>query len=457
MKPIISAASALACVALTATAAAQTPELSFDVQYRELDNGLRVVLAPDSSAPTVGIAVYYDVGSRNEVEGRSGFAHLFEHMMFQGSANVGKGEHFQHVNRNGGRMNGTTSEDRTNYFEVLPSERLGLGLWLEADRMLSLAITEDNFENQREVVKEERRLRVDNVPYVPGWLYFYSFAFQSFEYSHSVIGSMDDLDAAELSDVQDFFELYYAPNNAVLGLAGDFDVDEAMQQVELYFGHIGRGVEPPPVTIVEPAQTAYLEREIEDALATSDALIMGWHVPPMDHEDAAAIDLLATIAGSGQTSRLYSRLVTDDEIALEIEAYNESRRGPGVFTVWAVTRDSEPEAMRDAIREEMLGLAGTISEDELSRALEQAARSSVSRVETNLGRAMTIARDELYFGDPDRINSKLDSYAAVTVDDLNRVAATYFTAENCDALIIRVAADDDMESAGDEANTAEAL
>jgi zinc protease len=230
-----------------------------------------------------------------------------------------------------------------------------------------------------------------------------------------------------------------------------------MQQVELYFGHIGRGVEPPPVTIVEPAQTAYLEREIEDALATSDALIMGWHVPPMDHEDAAAIDLLATIAGSGQTSRLYSRLVTDDEIALEIEAYNESRRGPGVFTVWAVTRDSEPEAMRDAIREEMLGLAGTISEDELSRALEQAARSSVSRVETNLGRAMTIARDELYFGDPDRINSKLDSYAAVTVDDLNRVAATYFTAENCDALIIRVAADDDMESAGDEANTAEAL
>lgn len=438
---------ALATCAIGAPAAAQMPELSFDIETHELDNGLRVVLAPDNSAPTVGIAVYYDVGSRNEVQGRSGFAHLFEHMMFQGSAHVGKGEHFQHINRNGGRMNGTTSEDRTNYFEILPSERLGLGLWLEADRMRSLDISDENFENQREVVKEERRLRVDNVPYVPGWLYFYEFAYQSWEYSHSVIGSMDDLDAAELSDVQEFFDLYYAPNNAVLSIAGDFEIDDALQQVQLYFGDIPRGAEPPEVAFTEPTQTEYVEHDIEDALATSDALMMGWHVPSADGDDAPAIDLLATILGSGESSRLYSRLVTDDEIALEIQADHDARRGPGLFTVWAVTRDSEPEEMRDAILDEFAALAGSITEEERARALESAARSTVSRVETNLGRALTIARDALYFDDADRVNSRLQMYESVTVEDLNRVAETYLTPENCDALIIRAAPDEPEESA----------
>lgn len=434
-------------LALTAAdVAAQTPDLSFDIHTRELDNGLQVVLAPDSSAPTVGIAVYYDVGSRNEVAGRSGFAHLFEHMMFQGSANVGKGEHFQHINRNGGRMNGTTSEDRTNYFEVLPSERLALGLWLESDRMRSLDISDDNFENQREVVKEERRLRVDNVPYIPGWLSFFEFAYESWEYSHSVIGSMDDLDAAELSDVQAFFDLYYAPNNAVLSIAGDFDVDEAMQQVEFYFGDIPRGAEPPAVDIVEPPQTEYVEREVDDALATSDALIIGWHVPSALHDDAPALDLLETILGSGESSRLYRRLITDDEVALEVRAEHDDRRGPGLFTVWAVARDAEPEVLRDAIAEEMAALAGTITEEERARALASAERAVVSRVETNLGRALTIAADTLYFDDPDRINGRIATYESVTVDDLNRVAGEYFSPENCDALLIRAATETDDQT-----------
>lgn len=442
IRPLVAALSGAALLC-SFDVAAQTPELSFEIETRELDNGLRVVLAPDSSAPTVGIAVYYDVGSRNEVVGRSGFAHLFEHMMFQGSANVGKGEHFQHINRNGGRMNGTTSEDRTNYFEVLPSERLALGLWLESDRMRSLDISDENFENQREVVKEERRLRVDNVPYIPGWLYFFEFAYENWAYSHSVIGSMDDLDAAELSDVQAFFDLYYAPNNAVLSIAGDFEVDDAMQQVELYFGDIPRGPEPPPVDIVEPAQNEYVEHELEDALATSDALIIGWHVPSALHQDAPALDLLETILGSGESSRLYRRLITNDEVALEVRAEHDDRRGPGLFTIWAVAREAEPETVRDAIAEEMAALAGTITEDERARALESAARSVVSRVETNLGRALTIAADTLYFDDPDRINGRLAAYEAVTLEELNRVAAEYFSPENCDALLIRAINDDE--------------
>src|SRR5688572_2573225 len=234
-------------LAATAVATAQEPaRIAFETY--QLPNGLTVILAPDRTTQVVAVDVWYDVGSRNEAKGRTGFAHLFEHMMFQGSARVKKGDHFSLVERAGGDMNGSTSEDRTNYYEVLPSNRLNLGLWLEADRMRSLAITDSNFTNQREAVKEERRLRVDNQPYASSYfdgIYALADSATCFPYAHSIIGSMDDLNAAKTADVKAFFDLYYSPNNAILTVVGDFETAEAKRLIEQYFADIPRGQTPP--------------------------------------------------------------------------------------------------------------------------------------------------------------------------------------------------------------------
>ena len=234
------------------------------VSRATLDNGLRVVMSQDSTVPTVAVSVYYDVGSRNEVKGRSGFAHLFEHMMFQGSANVGKGEHFSLIINRGGSANGTTSNDRTNYFETLPSNELALGVWLEVDRMRSLAVTQQNFENQRMTVMEERRQRIDNQPYIPSMLRINELAYGDYwPYAHSTIGDMQDLIDAPLEAVQEFFDTYYAPNNAVLSISGDFDPEEAMGLVQKYFGEIASretlpfDAAPPAAQAAEQVETMY--------------------------------------------------------------------------------------------------------------------------------------------------------------------------------------------------------
>ena len=208
------------------------------IEQFTLANGLRVILNEDHSVPVVSVAVYYDVGSRNEREGRTGFAHLFEHMMFQGSENVPKAAHFQYISNAGGTMNGTTSSERTNYFETLPASQLPLALWLESDRMRSLAVTQENLDNQREAVKEEKRLRYDNQPYVNGFLRLFEMSFQNPANAHSTIGSMEDLDAATVEDIREFFRIYYAPNNAVLSIAGDFDQAETRSLIDKYFATI---------------------------------------------------------------------------------------------------------------------------------------------------------------------------------------------------------------------------
>src|SRR5437667_12711843 len=206
-----------------------------DIEEYTLANGLRVVLNKDEAIPVVSVAVYYNVGSRNERPGRTGFAHLFEHMMFQGSANVPKAGHFQYIMKAGGTMNGTTSSERTNYFETLPANQLPLALWLESDRMRSLSVTQENLDNQREAVKEEKRLRYDNQPYVNGFLRLFEMSFKNPANAHSTIGSMEDLDAATVRDVQEFFRIYYAPNNAVLSVVGDFDRAQLGSMIEKYF------------------------------------------------------------------------------------------------------------------------------------------------------------------------------------------------------------------------------
>ncbi len=445
--PLLGLLGILGVTAAPSTAHADPPAglaLEFPAVQYTLDNGLRVVLSPSDRSPTVAIAVYYDVGSRNEVEGRSGFAHLFEHMMFQGSENVPKGEHFRYISGNGGRMNGTTSEDRTNYFEILPSDRLALGLWLEADRMRSLDISTENFENQREVVKEERRLRVDNQPYVPAYLAFQELFYDSFEYGHSVIGSMDDLDAAEVADVQAFFDLYYAPNNAVLTIVGDFDVDEARALVQQHFGDIPRGAEPPPVVIEETPPSEPRLGELVDRLATQPALLMAWHIPPAPHADNAVAEVLARVLSEGQSSRLYSRLVRDDELALEVSAAVDGKRGPDMFYLSAITRGQDPQAVRTVVLEELARLASAgIGADELSAAQASMARDLVFSVEGNLGLALRMGRDALYYGDPQRLNGELGRIYGVTAADVQRVAQTYLTENSSTTMLVRLPASED--------------
>src|SRR5215470_4187525 len=240
----------LAFLMVIPTAMAQTVKFT----EHKLKNGLRVILSEDHSAPTYSISVVYNVGSRDEKKGRTGFAHLFEHMMFQGSESVGKGEHFVLIENNGGGMNGSTNTDRTEYHETLPANQLDLGLFLEADRMKSLAITQANLDNQRETVKEERRQRYDNQPYGLTFDTLFETAYDNYSYKHSTIGSMEDLNAATLKDVSDFFKTYYAPNNAVLTLVGDFKTPEVLQKVEKYFGSIPSQPPPRPPDLSEPKQ-----------------------------------------------------------------------------------------------------------------------------------------------------------------------------------------------------------
>src|SRR5437867_10114312 len=269
--------SLLLAVGLVALAPAQLAAQGGRISYESfaLPNGLRVVYSEDHSTPIVTVDLWYRVGSRNERPGRGGFAHLFEHLMFQGSAHVKKAEHFQLIERAGGSLNGSTHDDYTNYYETVPSNRLNLALWLEADRMRSLAITDENFHNQRETVKEERRLRVDNQPYAPAFIDGMTWPFDSaacFAYAHTVIGSIDDLNAAQLSDVRAFFDTYYAPNNATLVVVGDFRPLELRRYVNQYFSEIPRHAEPPPVRCTARLAPGVQRREVTDVHANLPAV-----------------------------------------------------------------------------------------------------------------------------------------------------------------------------------------
>src|SRR5438094_5814727 len=270
-----------------------------------LPNGLHVIYSEDHSTPFVSVDVWYNTGSRNERPGRSGFAHLFEHMMFEGSAHVKKGEHFQLISRAGGSENGSTAEDRTNYYETLPSNRLNLALWLEADRMRSLAITDEPFQNPREPVKEERRLRVDNQPYSPAFIDGMTWPFDSagcFAYAHTVIGSMDDLNAAQLSDIRAFFDTYYAPNNATPILVGDFKPLELRRYVNQYFSEIPRHTGPPAVSCRSRLSPGVERREVTDARANLPAVLRIYRAPPHADADTRALEPLNVILGQGESS-----------------------------------------------------------------------------------------------------------------------------------------------------------
>jgi predicted Zn-dependent peptidase len=386
------------------------------------------VLSPDATVPTVATAVYYDVGSRNEERGRSGFAHLFEHMMFQGSDNVKKGEHFQLVMNRGGSPNGTTSHDRTNYFQTLPANDLELGLWLEADRMRSLAITQENFENQRQTVMEERRQSYDNRPYMGSMLRINELAYGDyFPYAHSTIGDMKDLQAAPLSAVKEFFDMYYAPNNAVISVAGDFDPQQALRMIEYHFGSIPArsrpAYSPPPL----PPQTAERVESMVDPLAELPAFHVAYHIPPVREPDHYPLELLSIVLGDGESSRLYQKLVKGKQLVQEIDVSTDDRRGPDLLSIWAICAQGHTGAeARAVIDRELADIASKgITEQELQKAKNRVRSAFVFGLAANMSRAMNLAEFELYFGDANLLNSEPARYLAVTREDVQRVAKQY--------------------------------
>ena len=425
------------------TALAQAGRIAFDTF--SLANGMRVIYSEDHSVPIVAVDVWYNVGSRNERPGRSGFAHLFEHMMFQGSANVKKAEHFQLVMRAGGSMNGTTAEDRTNYFETLPSNRLDLALWLEADRMRSLAITQENFENQRETVKEERRLGIDNRPYNKGFIDGLTWPYDSagcFAYAHTVIGSMDDLNAAALEDVQAFFNTHYTPNNASLTVVGDFDPAELRRLVASYFGGIARRETPPAVSCTYRLSPGPVRREVADEHANLDATFRIYRVPPHDHADTPALDLLNLILGQGESSRLNVAVVRRERAAVGTGSFTNPfgpRRGPGGLAVYGIVNQGVSVDRLDSLlaREVDSLRAHAVTDDELTKAKNSYRAAFISSRETVLGKAEALHHYAMFHRSVDEINSDLDRYLAVTADDVRRVARTYLDPANAVTVLVR--------------------
>jgi len=412
-----------------------------------LPNGLRVLYSEDHSTPIVSVDVWYNAGSRNERPGRSGFAHLFEHMMFEGSAHVKKGEHFQLIERAGGTENGSTAEDRTNYYETIPSNRLNLALWLEADRMRSLAITEQNFHNQRETVKEERRLRIDNQPYSAAFVDGMTWPFDStgcFAYAHTVTGSMDDLNAAQLGDVQAFFDTYYAPNNATLVVVGDFRPLELRRFVNQYFSDIARHPDPPAVTCDTPVPGTHGPqlRVVTDAHANLPAVIRVYRVPPHADPDTPPLELLNVILGQGESSRLNVAVVRREKAALGTQvAMNpfDSRRGPGVLLALGIANQGVDPLKLDTLIAAQLDTLRTtrVSDEELTKAKNTFRAGFIHARETSLGKAEELHHYDMFHPSLADINTDLDHFLAVTADDIRRVAAKYLDPANAVVVIVR--------------------
>ena len=402
------------------------------IEEFKLANGLRVVFSPDRAIPVVSVAVYYDVGSRNEKEGRTGFAHLFEHMMFQGSENVPKAAHFQYIFNAGGTMNGTTSTERTNYFETLPSNYLPLAFWLESDRMRSLKVTQENLDNQRNAVQEEKRLRYDNQPYVNAFLRMNELLFTNPANAHSTIGSMEDLDAATIEDVQEFFRIYYAPNNAVISVVGDFDNDEARALVEKYFDNIPAQPVPPPVDVSESETVAIREETFHDVLAPAPAFVLGWKIPERRTPEFYALSLAGTLLFEGDSSRLYQKLVKGDESVVSIEGGVDERRGPSALYIFALPKPGEEVGkIREQIFDEIKRIAADgPSEAEMEKLRNSLCNEAVRGRQSTMYRAQRLAEFALYDSDPRLVDSELDQYLSVTAEDIKRAVARYIDVED---------------------------
>ena len=422
-------------LAALASASLQIPSeaqmLNVPVETFTLKNGLRVVVHEDHAAPLVAVNLWYHVGSGREVKGKRGFAHLFEHMLFQGSAHVGDDQHFAIVQEAGGTANGSTNADRTNYFEMVPANYLETALWLEADRMgfLLPSLTQAKLDNQRDVVKNERRQRYENAPYGMGFIRVGELLYpEEHSYHWPTIGYQEDLTAASLEDVKSFFSHWYSPNNACLVVAGDVNPAEVKRLVAKYFADLPQGPKPPAV-VRRPVDLAADRRDVLEDQVTLPQVTLSWHTVPIWDKDDAALDVLADLLGQGKASRLYERLVYREQSAQQVSAFQFSRELAGSFHVTVQAREGRTLAeMERAVLEEIGRLAKEgPTERDLQQVKNGAEAAAIRTIETLLGKADRINSYMTYRGKPDLFNQELDDVRKVTAADVRRVAQTYLT------------------------------
>ena len=399
-----------------------------------LANGLRVVLNEDHSAPLVAINLWYHVGSKNERRGRTGFAHLFEHMLFSGSQHVGNNEHFRYVQSVGGVLNGTTFFDRTNYFETLPSHYLALGLWLESDRMgfFLPALTQEKLDIQREVVKEERRQRYDNVPYGTAFERLLHLAFDpDYPYHWPTIGSMEDLGAASLDDIRDFFATWYRPDNCVLTIVGDFVPAEAKELISQYFSDVAPAGRFPPFTPTRRPPRVE-RREVFHSPVQLPRIYRLYHLPKMGEHHWIHADLLSTVLTSDKASRLEKALVYDKQIATDVAAYVLPTEATGMLLLQATAKEGVPIEDVERVTDEEIArlISGGITEDELTRAKNRAEVDVAHQLENYDARADLIGMLSTFFGDPTLVDRWLDPYRRATVAQIANCARQYLVPEN---------------------------
>lgn len=418
-----------ALLILCGSLAAQT---NIEFEEFDLENGLHVILHEDQSTPIVAVSVLYHVGSKNESEGRSGFAHFFEHLMFEGSPNIDRGEYSKLVQSNGGALNANTTFDRTYYYEILPSNQLELGLWLESERMFQATVDQTGVDTQREVVKEEKRLRVDNRPYGSFQENIFAKAYPNHPYEITPIGTMEDLNAAAIEDFADFYKTFYVPNNATLSIAGAIDIAETKELVKMYFGGIPKGT----LNIPRPSpEFKKMEVEVVDTVYDNIQLpgvFIGYRMPPQGTSDTYALEMLNTVLSQGQSSRFYKSLIDEQQLGLAVQAFPYSLEIGGLFITLGIANmgvelselmigiDTEIEKMRTEL----------ISETEYQKVMNQVESSFIQSNSTMAGIAESLADYHVYFGNADLINKEIEQYRSVTREDIQRVAKNYLTTSN---------------------------
>ncbi len=395
----------------------------------DLDNGMHVILHQDNTNPVVTVSVLYHVGSKNEKPDRTGFAHFFEHLLFEGSENMERGDFDKYVAQAGGQNNANTSQDRTFYYEVFPSNQIGLGIWLESERMLHAKVEEKGIETQREVVKEEKRLRMDNQAYATAFREtMWENLFTKHPYRWSVIGSMEDLNAATESDYKDFYKTFYVPNNATLSIAGDFDMEETKKLIEMYFGTIPRGTqEIPRPNITEDPITQEIVVSVEDKNAQIPALFYGYRSPKQTDEDAYTLEIISNILSVGNSSRLKKIVVDEKQEALDVGSFLWGLEDYGAFMVYGLVNKGvdikQLEESIDAVIKDLVD--NGISQKELEIQINKLEKNFVSGNQSMRGIAESLANYHVYYGNANLINTELDQYRKITIEDVKRVAQKY--------------------------------
>ncbi len=412
-------------------AALQPLQAQIKFESFDLPNGLHVILHQDNSNPLVAVSVLYHVGSKDEIPTRTGFAHFFEHLLFEGSENIGRGEYMQLIQSNGGALNANTSNDRTFYYEILPSNQLELGLWMESERMLHAKIDQVGVDTQREVVKEEKRQRVDNQPYASFLSEMFVRAFKQHNYRWVPIGSMDHLNAATLEEFMAFYKKYYVPNNATLSIAGDIDVAQTKAMITKYFGDIPAGATVQRPSAYEPPLGGEIVDTIYDNIQIP-AVFAGYRMVSETHPDTYALQMLTTALSDGPSSRFSKRMVDQDQNALQVAAFPFAMEHHGVFIALALANGATSTGTLMTTMEEEISKMQqeALSEKEFTKLLNKVESDYVNRNSGVAGIAENLANYHVYYGDANLINTEIERFRTVTPADLQRVAQTYLKPEN---------------------------